>query len=53
MTEHKLLSPCPFCGEKLFLDIDEGGGVAILHSLKEKDCFFLSILEIEMPVGTT
>jgi len=32
MTEHKLLSPCPFCGEKLFLDIDEGGGVAILHS---------------------
>ena len=53
MTEHKLLSPCPFCGEKLFLDIDEGGGVAILHSLKEKDCFFPSILEIEMPVGTT
>ena len=47
------LRPCPFCGEKLFLDIDEGGGVAILHSLKEKDCFFLSILEIEMPVGTT
>jgi len=54
MTEHKLLSPCPFCGEKLFLDIDdEGGGVAILHSLKEKNCFFPSILEIEMPVGTT
>jgi len=53
MTEHKLLSPCPFCGEKLFLDIDDGGGVAILHSLKEKNCFFPSILEIEMPVGTT
>ena len=53
MSEHKLLSPCPFCGEKLFLDIDDGGGVAILHSLKEKDCFFPSILEIEMPVGTT
>ena len=47
------LRPCPFCGEKLFLDIDEGGGVAILHSLKEKDCFFLNILEIEIPVGTT
>ena len=53
MAEHKLLSPCPFCGEKLFLDIDESGGVGILHSLKEKDCFFPSILEIEMPVGTT
>ncbi len=53
MPEHKLLNPCPFCGEKLFLDIDETGGVAILHSLKEKDCFFPSILEIEMPVGTT
>lgn len=52
MSEHKLLSPCPFCGEKLFLDIDDNG-VAILHSLKEKDCFFPSILEIEMPVGTT
>jgi len=52
MSEHKLLSPCPFCGEKLFLDIDDSG-VAILHSLKEKDCFFPSILEIEMPVGTT
>ena len=53
MDKHISLSPCPFCGEKLFLDIDDGGGVAILHSLKEKDCFFPSILEIEMPVGTT
>lgn len=53
MSEHKSLSSCPFCDGKLFLDIDEDGGVAILHSLKEKDCFFPSILEIEMPVGTT
>ena len=35
MTEHKLLSPCPFCGEKLFLDIDEGGGVANKSSLED------------------
>jgi len=38
----------------LTLDIDEEGGVAILHSLKgEKNCWFPSIVEIEMPVETT
>ncbi len=48
------LKPCPFCGMGLTLDIDEEGGVAILHSLKgEKNCWFPSIVEIEMPVETT
>jgi len=38
----------------LTLDIDEEGGIAILHSLKgEKNCWFPSIVEIEMPVETT
>ncbi len=53
MDKHIALSPCPFCGAGLTLDIDEDGGVAILHSLKgEKNCWFPSIVEIEMPVGT-
>ena len=48
------LKPCPFCGMGLTLDIDEEGGVAILHSLKgEKNCWFPSIVEIETPVETT
>ena len=54
MDKHISLSPCPFCGMGLTLDIDEEGGVAILHSLKgEKNCWFPSIVEIEMPVETT
>ena len=54
MDKHIALSPCPFCGAGLTLDIDEDGGVAILHSLKgEKNCWFPSIVEVEMPVGTT
>ena len=54
MDKHITLSPCPFCGAGLTLDIDEDGGVAILHSLKgEKNCWFPSIVEVEMPVGTT
>ena len=54
MDKHVALTPCPFCGAGLTLDIDEGGGVAILHSLKtEKNCWFPSIVEVEMPVGTT
>jgi hypothetical protein len=54
MNKHIALNPCPFCGAGLTLDIDEGGGVAILHSLKtEKNCWFPSIVEVEMPVGTT
>ena len=48
------LKPCPFCGAGLTLDIDEDGGIAILHSLKgEKNCWFPSVVEVEMPVGTT
>lgn len=54
MDKHISLSPCPFCGMDLTLDIDEEGGVAILHSLKgEKNCWFPSIVDIEMPVETT
>ena len=54
MDKHISLSPCPFCGMGLTLDIDEEGGVAILHSLKgEKNCWFPSIVEIETPVETT
>ena len=54
MDKHISLSPCPFCEMGLTLDIDEEGGVAILHSLKgEKNCWFPSVVEIEMPVGTT
>ena len=54
MNKHIALNPCPFCSAGLTLDIDEDGGVAILHSLKtEKNCWFPSIVEVEMPVGTT
>lgn len=37
MDKRISLSPCPFCGMGLTLDIDKEGGVAILHSAQEAE----------------
>jgi len=52
MTEEKL-KLCPFCGEKLEVDIDDEYGAVSIRHAKCVDCVMHDIEDVEMPIGST